>query len=154
MYASCSPWKERDVKHLYSGGEWTASGSAAASQTLNPFDASALDMVEAGMIPVCELGAIPDGEAVRVDGPVPIAVFNADGELYAIDDTCTHQDASLADGWLEGCTVECPLHASCFDLRTGQVSGPPARRPVRTHRVEVLDGMVYVQLSRSADLAA
>ena len=46
------------------------------------------------MIPVCELGAIPSGEAVRVGGPTPIAVFNADGELYAIDDTCTHQDAS------------------------------------------------------------
>jgi 3-phenylpropionate/trans-cinnamate dioxygenase ferredoxin subunit len=102
------------------------------------------------MISVCELGAIPGGEAVRVDGPTPIAVFNADGELYAIDDTCTHQDASLADGWLEGCVVECPLHASCFDLRNGQVSGPPAKRPVRTHRVVVLDGMVYVQPSQSA----
>jgi len=87
------------------------------------------------MISVCELGAIPSGEAVRVDGPTPIAVFNADGELYAIDDTCTHQDASLADGWLEGCVVECPLQASCFDLRTGQVSGPAAKRPVRTYRV-------------------
>lgn len=106
------------------------------------------------MIPVCELSTIPSGEAVRVDGPAPIAVFNVDGELYAIDDTCTHQDASLADGWLEGCTVECPLHASCFDLRTGQVSGPPAKRPVRTHRVVVLDGMVYVQPSRSAEQVA
>ena len=106
------------------------------------------------MIPVCELGAIPSGEAVRVDGPTPIAVFNADGELYAIDDTCTHQDASLADGWLEGCVVECPLHASCFDLRTGQVSGPPAKRPVRTHGVVVLDGMVYVQPSQSAGKVA
>ena len=106
------------------------------------------------MIPVCELGAIPSGEAVRVGGPTPIAVFNADGELYAIDDTCTHQDASLADGWLEGCMVECPLHASCFDLRTGQVSGPPAKRPVRTHRVVVLDGMVYVQQPQSAGQAA
>jgi 3-phenylpropionate/trans-cinnamate dioxygenase ferredoxin component len=106
------------------------------------------------VIPVCELGAIPSGEAVRVDGEVPIAVFNADGKLYAIDDTCTHQDASLADGWLEGCVVECPLHGSCFDLRTGQVSGPPAKRPVRTHRVVVLAGMIYVQPSGSAGEAA
>ena len=99
------------------------------------------------MIPVRELGAIPSGEAVRVDGPTPIAVFNADGELYAIDDTCTHQDASLADGWLEGCEVECPLHASTFDLRTGSVDAPPARRPVRTHQVLVEDGTVYLKLS-------
>lgn len=61
----------------------------------------------------------------------------ADGELYAIDDTCTHQDASLADGWLEGCEVECPLHSAIFDLRTGEPDGLIARRPVRTHRVLV-----------------
>ena len=77
---------------------------------------------------------------------MPIAVFNVDGELLAIDDTCTHQDASLADGWLEGCTVECPLHAACFDLRTGMPSGPPAKMPVRTHEVVVEDGLVYVRV--------
>lgn len=99
------------------------------------------------MIEVCAAGAIPVGEGIRVDGDVPVAVFNVNGTLYAIDDTCTHQDASLADGWVEGCTVECPLHASCFDLSTGQPSGPPASRPVRTHRVIVTGGRVYVELS-------
>ncbi|MDA2805278.1 bifunctional 3-phenylpropionate/cinnamic acid dioxygenase ferredoxin subunit [Nocardiopsis sp. LSu2-4] len=96
------------------------------------------------MIFVGELSELPPGESVRVQGEVAIAVFNADGELYAIDDTCTHQDASLSDGWLEGCAVECPLHAACFDLRTGRPSGPPAKEPVRTHRVEVQDGRIYV----------
>ncbi|TDV57393.1 bifunctional 3-phenylpropionate/cinnamic acid dioxygenase ferredoxin subunit [Actinophytocola oryzae] len=102
------------------------------------------------MIPVCAVDDLPVGEAVRVEAEVPIAVFNADGVLYAIDDTCTHQDASLADGWLEGCVVECPLHASCFDLRTGQPTGPPAKKPVRTHEVEVREGVVYVRPSMSA----
>ena len=102
------------------------------------------------MISVCALADIPPGEAVRVDGETPIAVFNADGELYAIDDTCTHQDASLADGWLDGCTVECPLHASCFDLRTGKPTGPPAKVPVRTHNVVVQDGHVYVEVAVTA----
>ncbi|ONI72753.1 bifunctional 3-phenylpropionate/cinnamic acid dioxygenase ferredoxin subunit [Actinosynnema sp. ALI-1.44] len=96
------------------------------------------------MIPVCALGEIHPGEAVRLDGEPPISVFNANGELYAIDDTCTHQDASLADGWLEGCLIECPLHASCFDLRTGEPTGPPAKVGVRTHEVVVQDGHVYV----------
>jgi 3-phenylpropionate/trans-cinnamate dioxygenase ferredoxin component len=96
------------------------------------------------MIYVGELSDIPPGESVRVQGSVAIAVFNAEGDLYAIDDTCTHQDASLSDGWLEGCAVECPLHAACFDLRTGRPSGPPAKKPVRTHHVEVTDGLVYV----------
>ncbi|GAA0535328.1 bifunctional 3-phenylpropionate/cinnamic acid dioxygenase ferredoxin subunit [Saccharopolyspora subtropica] len=96
------------------------------------------------MILVGAVSDIPVGESVRVQGSVPIAVFNADGVFYAIDDTCTHQDASLSDGWLEGCAVECPLHAACFDLRTGRPSGPPARTPVRTHEVVISDGMVYV----------
>lgn len=100
------------------------------------------------MIPVCHLDDLPKGEAIRIDTAPPIAVFHTDdGELYAIDDTCTHQDASLADGWLEGACVECPLHAACFDLRTGAALSPPARRPVRTHHVTVDDGMVYVHLA-------
>ncbi|MBC3190450.1 bifunctional 3-phenylpropionate/cinnamic acid dioxygenase ferredoxin subunit [Pseudonocardia sp. C8] len=104
------------------------------------------------MIFVGELSDIPVGESVRVQGRVAIAVFNVDGDLYAIDDTCTHQDASLSDGWLEGCAVECPLHAACFDLRTGQPSGPPAKTPVRTHQVVVdEDGAVYVNETDSAE---
>lgn len=102
------------------------------------------------MIPVCRLSELPPGEAIRIEADVPVAVFNADGQLYAIDDTCTHQDASLADGWLEGCVIECPLHASCFDLRTGVPSGPPAKRPVRVHPVVVEGDMVYVQVGALA----
>ncbi|MEV3859616.1 bifunctional 3-phenylpropionate/cinnamic acid dioxygenase ferredoxin subunit [Streptomyces sp. NPDC050095] len=97
------------------------------------------------MIPVCRLEDLPVGESARIDAVPPIAVFHAeDGELYAIDDTCTHQGASLSDGWLEGCQVECPLHAASFDLRTGQPVCLPARRPVRTHRVTVEDGVIHV----------
>jgi 3-phenylpropionate/trans-cinnamate dioxygenase ferredoxin component len=106
------------------------------------------------MIVVGRLEDIPLGEAVRVEAEVPIAVFNVEGELLAIDDTCTHQDASLADGWLEGCRVECPLHAACFDLRTGMPSGPPAKMPVRTHEVVVEDGLVYVRVGVAVEAAA
>lgn len=96
------------------------------------------------MIPACHLDDLPAGESVRIATEPPIAVFNADGELYAIDDTCSHQDASLSEGWLEGCLVECPLHEASFDLRTGIPTCLPARRPVRTHPVSVEDGVVYV----------
>jgi 3-phenylpropionate/trans-cinnamate dioxygenase ferredoxin subunit len=97
------------------------------------------------MMPVCPLADIGRGESRRIPVEPAIALFHTDdGELYAIDDTCTHQDASLADGWLEGCEVECPLHASRFDLRTGAVDAPPAKRPVRIHQVTVTDGIVYV----------
>ena len=101
------------------------------------------------MLRICPLADLPAGEGLRVDEVFPpIAVFHTDdGEVYAIDDTCTHQDASLTDGWLEGCEIECPLHASRFDLRTGAVDAPPARLGVRTHPVTIADGDIYVTVS-------
>lgn len=100
------------------------------------------------MLKVGPVASLPPGEAVRLQTTPPIAVFcTDDGELFAIDDTCTHQDASLADGWLEDCRVECPLHASTFDLRTGEVDVPPAKRGVRTHCVVVEDGEIFVEES-------
>ena len=98
---------------------------------------------------ICPLAELSPGEALRVDDvSPPIAVFHTDdGEVFAIDDTCTHQDASLADGWLEGCEIECPLHASRFDLRTGAVDAPPAKLGVRTHAVSIVDGDIFVALS-------
>ena len=106
------------------------------------------------MIQVCALTDLPAGESTRVVAHVPVAVFNADGELFAIDDTCTHQDASLSEGWLEDCMIECPLHAASFDLRTGKPTGPPAKRPVRTYPVLVQDGVVYVDAPARASTAA
>ena len=96
------------------------------------------------MITACPVADLPVGESIRIPGETAIAVFNADGELYAIDDTCSHQDASLSEGWLEGCFVECPLHAASFDLRTGVPTCLPAKKAVRTYPVVVEDGMIYV----------
>ncbi|MFD5159883.1 bifunctional 3-phenylpropionate/cinnamic acid dioxygenase ferredoxin subunit [Streptomyces hawaiiensis] len=107
------------------------------------------------MIPVCRLEDLPKGESFRVETTPPVAVFHTDdGDLYAIDDTCTHQDASLSEGWQEGCLVECPLHAASFDLRTGVPTCLPARRPVRTHRVTVDDGLIHVHLAAEEGTAA
>ncbi len=100
---------------------------------------------------ICPLSELPPGEARRLALDPPVAVFHTDdGDVYAIDDTCTHQDASLADGWLEGCEVECPLHASRFDLRTGKVDAPPAKKPVRTHEVSLDGDDIWVTLSDAA----
>src|ERR1700716_3048783 len=97
------------------------------------------------LLEICPVAALPRGEARRVEADPPIAVFHTDdGEVFAVDDTCTHQDASLADGWLEGCQIECPLHSSTFDLRTGVPTCPPARKPVRTYPVLIEDGMILV----------
>ncbi len=98
---------------------------------------------------LCALRDLVPGEGLRVDTVVPpVAVFlTEEGTVHALDDTCTHQDASLAAGWVEDCRVECPLHASTFSLLTGEVDALPARQPVRVHRVEVTDGVVWAELS-------
>ncbi|MGB3771823.1 MAG: bifunctional 3-phenylpropionate/cinnamic acid dioxygenase ferredoxin subunit [Rhodococcus sp. (in: high G+C Gram-positive bacteria)] len=102
-------------------------------------------------IVVCTASELPVGEVVTVTPPghSAISVFHTEDGMFAIDDTCTHQDTSLADGWVENCAVECPLHEACFDLRTGMPSGTPATTPVRTHAVHVADGAVVLDLPSS-----
>ncbi len=101
-------------------------------------------------IRICEASAVPPGHAARVEvGDLPIAVFNVDGEFHVLDDTCSHAMASLSEGELHSsaCSVECPLHGSQFDLRTGEPVGLPAVEPVRVHRVDLRQGDIWVQLS-------
>jgi 3-phenylpropionate/trans-cinnamate dioxygenase ferredoxin subunit len=92
---------------------------------------------------VCSLADLSPGEVKRIDNP-PIAVFNVDGALFAISDVCTHAEASLSEGTVDGQTVECPLHGACFDLRTGEALTPPATEPVQTFPVIIQDDAVYV----------
>lgn len=98
---------------------------------------------------VCKVDEIKPGEGVRVevDG-VPIAVFKVDGEFYALDDTCSHALASLAEGLVEEDTfeVECPKHGSLFDVRDGKPRSLPATQPVGTHTVIVKDDEIYVEV--------
>ena len=70
-----------------------------------------------------------------------VAVYNVDGTFYATQDECTHADGPLSEGDLEGATIVCPWHASCFDIATGAVLKGPAREPLRTYSV-VVDGDV------------
>ncbi|MGH3495527.1 MAG: bifunctional 3-phenylpropionate/cinnamic acid dioxygenase ferredoxin subunit [Sciscionella sp.] len=105
------------------------------------------------MIRACDLADLPVGETVRVLAHVPIAVVNAEGELYAIDDTCSHQDASLADGYLEGFLIECPLHAACFDVRNGAPACLPAKKPLATYPVLVYEGVVYLDIAEIEEVA-
>jgi len=75
----------------------------------------------------------------------PISLFrDDDGTYYALDDTCSHEDASLAEGWVEAGEVECPLHATRFCLGTGEPMCLPATKPVATHRVELREDEVYL----------
>src|SRR5437867_11548543 len=79
------------------------------------------------------------GKAVTVDGQ-RIALFNVNGTFYAIDDTCTHEEASLAAGAVYGAIVAGPKHGSRFHLPTGRLLSLPAVVPVSTYQVKVEDG--------------
>jgi 3-phenylpropionate/trans-cinnamate dioxygenase ferredoxin component len=85
--------------------------------------------------------------AVQVDG-VPLAVVHAeDGGYYAVYDQCSHERIALSEGEVDGCTLECWLHGSRFDLRTGKPTGLPATEPVQTYPVDIRDGDLYVTLT-------
>ena len=76
-----------------------------------------------------------------------ILLANIDNEIYAVDDMCTHEDASLYNGALKGHCVECPLHGSHFDFRTGEPREEPATEPLKTYQVKIQDTDVYVQIN-------
>ncbi len=100
-------------------------------------------------IKVATVGDIEDEEAIVVDGETngtgaPIAVFFSDGRYFALDDTCTHEDASLADGWIEGVEVECPIHSARFSLCSGAALCLPASIPARTHKVELRGDEIWL----------
>ncbi|MGW1990231.1 bifunctional 3-phenylpropionate/cinnamic acid dioxygenase ferredoxin subunit [Embleya sp. NPDC001921] len=94
---------------------------------------------------------IPEDQALRLDTTPPVSVFRSGGELFCVDDTCTHEDFSLADGWVEDGAVECPLHLAKFCLRTGAPLAAPAFRALATHEVRVEGTDVYVRIDRSGD---
>jgi 3-phenylpropionate/trans-cinnamate dioxygenase ferredoxin component len=101
-------------------------------------------------ITVCRLEELPAGEMrlVEADGR-KIGVFHGDdGELYAIEDRCSHDDGPLAEGEFDpgACTVECPRHGSLFDLRTGRPKTLPAYVPVETFEARVENGDVKLEV--------
>ena len=91
------------------------------------------------LVEVCKLVdvPVPGALAVVVDA-IPVAVVrDSDGGVHALRDICSHADVALSEGEVDGCTLECWLHGSRFDVRTGEPSGPPATRPVPVYLVKV-----------------
>ena len=95
------------------------------------------------------LSDIPEEGAIRVvvDG-TPICLARSEGEVFAINDVCSHADVSLAEGDVEDGTVECWLHGSRFDLRTGKPTSLPAVKPVATYPVTVEGDDVIIKLEK------
>ncbi len=85
--------------------------------------------------------------SMMVEG-VQIGLFLVDGEVYAIDDICSHGNAKLSEGDLDGFEVECPLHAGLFDIRSGKALTAPVVRDVRSHGIRRDGEIIFIQLRK------
>ncbi|MEY9873539.1 3-phenylpropionate/trans-cinnamate dioxygenase ferredoxin subunit [Streptacidiphilus sp. MAP12-33] len=86
---------------------------------------------------------------VEVDG-VAVSVVATEGEVFAVNDICSHANVSLSEGEVEDCMIECWLHGSRFDLRTGKPSGLPATRPVPVYPVKIEGDDVLVSVTQES----
>lgn len=95
---------------------------------------------------LAELFGQDECAGVQISGR-KVGLFKVDGEVFAIDDICTHGNALLSDGDLDGYEIECPLHAGAFDLRSGKALCSPLLKNTRCHSVKIEDDCVFVQLA-------
>ncbi|MER7681608.1 bifunctional 3-phenylpropionate/cinnamic acid dioxygenase ferredoxin subunit [Streptomyces sp. NPDC096934] len=102
--------------------------------------------VQTRWVRLCALSELEDDEGLRIATAPPVSVYRSEDELFCIDDTCTHEDFSLAEGWVENCVVECTLHMAKFDLRSGRSLCPPAVNAVKVHEIKAEGEDVLVNL--------
>ncbi len=102
-----------------------------------------------GWVRVCAESELLPGESrVAWDGDTPILVVNLDGELYALEDKCTHEDFELSAGPIDGDQIECTLHGARFDLRTGEALCAPAYSAVPKFPVKREDAAIWTRDDR------
>jgi 3-phenylpropionate/trans-cinnamate dioxygenase ferredoxin subunit len=107
----------------------------------------------AEFVKACAFDDVTDGGALRVviDG-VPVAIVRSDGEVYAIQDVCSHANVALSEGEIEDQTIECWLHGSRFDLVSGRPTGLPATVPVPVYPVKIDGDDILVAVSSKKSL--
>jgi 3-phenylpropionate/trans-cinnamate dioxygenase ferredoxin component len=99
----------------------------------------------------CSLSDVPEGEALGVElGEEPVAIVRTCGEVFAIRDVCSHAEVPLSEGEIDGRTIECWLHGSRFDLRTGKPTGLPATEPVPVYPVKIEGDDVLVDINQES----
>jgi 3-phenylpropionate/trans-cinnamate dioxygenase ferredoxin component len=100
---------------------------------------------------VARVDDLAPGEVMYVEvGNDPVALINLDGEYFAVNDICTHEEASLSDGEVVGDEIECPLHGGAFEIRTGLPANFPVVVPVETYDVKV-EGDIVLAAKRNAE---
>ena len=98
-------------------------------------------------IRLCDAADVSAGGTLKVEhGDHAFAVYNVDGEFFVTDDACTHGPGSLSEGYLEDDIIECNFHGGQFNVRTGEVVLPPCMEPVKTYKVSVEDGALFIEV--------
>jgi 3-phenylpropionate/trans-cinnamate dioxygenase ferredoxin subunit len=99
----------------------------------------------------CALADLSDCEPLAVEvNDEPVAIVKTCGDVYAIRDVCSHAEVPLSEGEVDGCTIECWLHGSRFDLRTGKPTGMPATEPVPVYPVKIEGDDVLVAIDQES----
>jgi 3-phenylpropionate/trans-cinnamate dioxygenase ferredoxin subunit len=103
-----------------------------------------------GFVRVCAVDDLPKVGALQADilGKLVAIVRDSGGAIHAIDDTCSHANVSLSEGDVEGVAIECWLHGSRFDLRSGKPIGLPATTPIAVYPVNIDGGDVFVSVTK------
>ena len=96
---------------------------------------------------LCSADDVAEGAALKVEaGGLTLAVFNVEGQIYVMDDNCTHGPGSLSEGYIDGDVVECNFHNGQFNIRTGEVVSPPCMIPMKTYAARVENGKVVIEV--------
>jgi naphthalene 1,2-dioxygenase ferredoxin component len=103
--------------------------------------------MSATWIELAAVDAIPEDDVIGIDAEgKSFALYQVDGEIYATDNICTHGNARLCDGFLEGYEIECPLHQGKFDIRNGKAMCAPLTEDVKTYPVKIEGTRVFVEV--------
>ncbi len=99
-------------------------------------------------IDVTAADGVPEDDVIGIDiAGKSLALYQVEGEIYATDNICTHGNARLCDGFLEGHEIECPLHQGKFDIRNGKAMCAPLTEDIRTYPVKIEGSRVFVDLA-------
>lgn len=103
--------------------------------------------MSSNFIHIAQEGELNPGQMKKIKvGEQRLLLVNAEGEYYAVDEMCSHEDYSLALGCIQGGKIKCSLHGSYFDLKTGQATVDPAHEPIGTYPVKIEQGRIFVAL--------
>jgi nitrite reductase/ring-hydroxylating ferredoxin subunit len=97
-------------------------------------------------VPLSEAPQPAEVKQIEVAGRAPVALYNLDGEFFATDDTCTHGEASLAEGDIDGDEIYCPFHMGAFDIRTGEATVAPCAQALRSYGVNVVGNSIKIEV--------